>query len=353
MYHDVDLGVYYGKLPAQPNEEGMLEVGQTYLSWPSYDNQQLVYQGGAYWLFVVADEASTVAYYSYAVTSSGETEAKRHNIVFASGGSAEPAYILKPGNNPWISYTWQPSQQPVQAGEEYTYTIKLRDSSMTLLGIEGQGVEIVSQPDAEGNFTVRFPADVTSWEDESGYGRAWYWIYVCDAEGNVAWSSQQASDYPGKTYSTGTYNVDNTWPEILSENGMLVYPNFSIGSTYLRNWSEIGTVDADAIQVELECRSDESILYEGVVTASYDAAIDQLFVKISELPDTKLHWSLDLTVPYVEGYTLTTDFAINKESPSLNATPIDLVLGVQAGATYRTQIARYNQDNYEYEKPDK
>ena len=38
---------------------------------------------------------------------------------------------------------------------------------------------------------------------------------------------------------------------------MLGYPNFSIGSTYLRNWSEIGTVDADAIQVELECRSDE------------------------------------------------------------------------------------------------
>ena len=351
MYHDVDLGVYYGKLPAEPNEEGMLEVGNTYLNWPGYDYQQLVYQGGAYWLFVTSDNDSTVAYYSYAVTSSGETEAKRHEIVFASGGSSEPAYIVKPGHNQTVSYTWQPSQQPVQAGEEYTYTIKLNDSDMTLLGIEGQGVEVVSQPDAEGNFTVRFPTSVTSWEDESGYGRAWYWVYVRDAEGNVYWRSQRAGDYPGKTYSTGLYNVNNIWSESISEQGILVRPYFTsaAGYTYLKNWAEIGTVNGDAIHAELKCKSDADILYEGTVTTNYDAASDQLFVKISELPDTDLNWAIYLTVPFVEGYALTADFSVIKEAVSLSTEPIDPVLGTRAGATFRTQITRYNQANYEYE----
>ena len=361
MYYDAEMDVYYGKLPLEAPEGGWVQVAEEYLSWPvdndtnNYRQKILLYMQGAYWLFVNAGGESTDPFYRVtAQTADGSTEIE-YPIVYEDAAPAEkPLYMYSPEDDSslYLSYGIQPSSAPVATDRDYTYQITLYNSALTLLGIEGQGVEVVSQPDAEGNFTVRYPSTMNAWEDEDGNGIARYWIYAKDAEGKLVFTSDALDNYPGRTYTTGlSWTQQPTWPLILSEEGVAVSPAFENWGEYCENWSEIGTVQADAVTAELRCANDETLVYPGQVTATYDAETDKVYVKIDQLPDdTDLNWQFYLTVPYVEGYTLQSRATnIYKASVQLSTEPIDPVLGTRAGATFRTQITRYNQANHEYE----
>ena len=361
MYYDAEMDVYYGKLPLEAPEGGWVQVAEEYLSWPvdndtnNYRQKILLYMQGAYWLFVNAGGESTDPFYRVtAQTADGSTEIE-YPIVYEDAAPAEkPLYMYSPEGESslYLSYGIQPTSAPVATDRDYTYQITLYNSALTLLGIEGQGVEVVSQPDAEGNFTVRYPSTMNAWEDEAGNGIARYWIYAKDAEGKLVCTSDALDNYPGRTYTTGlSWTQQPTWPLILSEEGVAVSPAFENWGEYCENWSEIGTVQADAVTAELRCANDETLVYPGQVTATYDAETDKVYVKIDQLPDdTDLNWQFYLTVPYVEGYTLQSRATnIYKASVQLSTEPIDPVLGTRAEATFRTQITRYNQANYEYE----
>ncbi len=361
MYYDAEMDVYYGKLPLEAPEGGWVQVAEEYLSWPvdndtnNYRQKILLYMQGAYWLFVNAGGESTDPFYrATAETADGSTEIE-YPIVYEDAAPAEkPLYMYSPEDDSslYLSYGIQPTSAPVATDRDYTYQITLYNSALTLLSIEGQGVEVVSQPDAEGNFTVRYPSTMNAWEDEAGNGIARYWIYAKDAEGKLVFTSDALDNYPGRTYTTGlSWTQQPTWPLILSEEGIAVSPAFENWGEYCENWSEIGTVQADAVTAELRCANDETLVYPGQVTATYDAETDKVYVKIDQLPDdTDLNWQFYLTVPYVEGYTLQSRATnIYKASVQLSTEPIDPVLGTRAEATFRTQITRYNQANHEYE----
>ena len=361
MYYDAEMDVYYGKLPLEAPEGGWVQVAEEYLSWPvdndtnNYRKMILLYMQGAYWLFVNAGGESTDPFYRVtAQTADGSTEIE-YPIVYEDAAPAEqPLYMYSPedASSLYLSYGIQPTRAPVATDRDYTYQITLYNSALTLLSIEGQGVEVVSQPDAEGNFTVRYPSTMNAWEDEAGNGIARYWIYAKDTEGKLVFTSDALDNYPGLTYTTGlSWTQQPTWPLILSEEGVAVSPAFENWGERCENWSEIGTVQADAVTAELRCENDETLVYPGQVTATYDAETDKVYVKIDQLPDdTDLNWQFYLTVPYVEGYTLQSRATnIYKASVQLSTEPIDPVLGTRAGATFRTQITRYNQANYEYE----
>ena len=361
MYYDAEMDVYYGKLPLEAPEGGWVQVAEEYLSWPvdndtnNYRQKILLYMQGAYWLFVNAGGESTDPFYRVtAQTADGSTEIE-YPIVYEDAAPAEqPLYMYSPedASSLYLSYGIQPSSAPVATDRDYTYQITLYNSALTLLGIEGQGVEVVSQPDAEGNFTVRYPSTMNAWEDEAGNGIARYWIYAKDAQGKLVFTSDALDNYPGRTYTTGlSWTQQPTWPLILSEEGVAVSPAFENWGERCENWSEIGTVQADAVTAELRCANDETLVYPGQVTATYDAETDKVYVKIDQLPDdTDLNWQFYLTVPYVEGYTLQSRATnIYKANVQLSTEPIDPVLGTRAGATFRTQITRYNQANYENE----
>ena len=361
MYYDAEMDVYYGKLPLEAPEGGWVQVAEEYLSWPvdndtnNYRQKILLYMQGAYWLFVNAGGESTDPFYrATAQTADGSTEIE-YPIVYEDAAPAEkPLYMYSPEGESslYLSYGIQPTSAPVATDRDYTYQITLYNSALTLLSIEGQGVEVVSQPDAEGNFTVRYPSTMNAWEDEAGNGIARYWIYAKDAEGKLVCTSDALDNYPGRTYTTGlSWTQQPTWPLILSEEGVAVSPAFENWGEYCENWSEIGTVQADAVTAELRCANDETLVYPGQVTATYDAETDKVYVKIDQLPDdTDLNWQFYLTVPYVEGYTLQSRATnIYKASVQLSTEPIDPVLGTRAEATFRTQITRYNQANHEYE----
>ena len=361
MYYDAEMDVYYGKLPLEAPEGGWVQVVEEYLSWPvdndtnNYRQKILLYMQGAYWLFVNAGGESTDPFYRVtAQTADGSTEIE-YPIVYEDAAPAEkPLYMYSPEDDSslYLSYGIQPTSAPVATDRDYTYQITLYNSALTLLSIEGQGVEVVSQPDAEGNFTVRYPSTMNAWEDEDGNGIARYWIYAKDTEGKLVFTSDALDNYPGRTYTTGlSWTQQLTWPLILSEEGVAVSPAFENWGERCENWSEIGTVQADAVTAELRCANDETLVYPGQVTATYDAETDKVYVKIDQLPDdTDLNWQFYLTVPYVEGYTLQSRATnIYKASVQLSTEPIDPVLGTRAGATFRTQITRYNQANYEYE----
>ena len=361
MYYDAEMDVYYGKLPLEAPEGGWVQVAEEYLSWPvdndtnNYRQKILLYMQGVYWLFVNAGGESTDPFYrATAETADGSTEIE-YPIVYEDAAPAEqPLYMYSPEGESslYLSYGIQPTSAPVATDRDYTYQITLYNSALTLLSIEGQGVEVVSQPDAEGNFTVRYPSTMNAWEDEAGNGIARYWIYAKDAEGKLVCTSDALDNYPGRTYTTGlSWTQQPTWPLILSEEGVAVSPAFENWGEYCENWSEIGTVQADAVTAELRCANDETLVYPGQVTATYDAETDKVYVKIDQLPDdTDLNWQFYLTVPYVEGYTLQSRATnIYKASVQLSTEPIDPVLGTRAEATFRTQITRYNQANHEYE----
>ncbi len=350
MYYDAEMDVYYGKLPLEAPEGGWVQVAEEYLSWPvdndtnNYRQKILLYMQGAYWLFVNAGGESTDPFYRVtAQTADGSTEIE-YPIVYEDAAPAEqPLYMYSPedASSLYLSYGIQPTSAPVATDRDYTYQITLYNSALTLLSIEGQGVEVVSQPDAEGNFTVRYPSTMNAWEDEAGNGIARYWIYAKDAQGKLVFTSDALDNYPGRTYTTGLQVSQRAaWPLLLGEEGLSVAPAFENWGETCYSWSKIGTVQENAITAELRCTDNEALTYTGNVTASYNAELYRVIVKIDQLPEnTDVRWQLFITVPYVEGYTLQSrGLYVYKGQIWFASQPIDMVLGTQMGATYRNQI---------------
>lgn len=349
LYYDEATDVYFGKLPAEPNEEGWLEIYDGYLSNVDYDWKQLLYQNDAYWLFFQADQAPQEgATYSYTVSSDGETSATDHPAVFSTEEPAErPAYMYRRSSGYWVNFQVAPQKMPVQAGNQYSFQISTSTSGWTVIGVEGQGVDVVSQPDENGSFTLYYPDTMKSWVTESGVSRAILWVYAQNENGELYFGNMSVPCYPGQIF-TDCIKGDVNWYDLTSEEGVAFTAEFYTGDgNSITSWAELGTVDSDAIQVEL--LKDNSEAYPGAITASYDAESDCVRVKLDELPDTEQYWTLRLTVPFEEGYSLqSATWNVSKKHLNLGTQHIDLVLGTKAGATFRTQVRIYDEQSYEY-----
>lgn len=356
LYYDAEADVYFGKLPAEPNEEGFLEISGGTLYWESdastgygsYDWREMLYQNDAYWLFLQADQAPAEGTaFAYTVKSDGETGPTEHPVVFSTETPAErPTYMYSKASTSWSSFQFTPQNMPVQAGQSYTFQVKPYSAGWTLLGIEGQGVQITSQPDADGNFTIYYPDTVKNWVTEGNQVRARLWLYAQDENGALQYNEVTVPNYPGQVY-TGAISGSANWANLTSEEGAAFTPSFYTSGTSITSWAELGTVDSDGIQVELKNQQGEA--YTGTLTAAYDAQSDKVLVKIDSLPDTDQTWYLSLHVPFVEGFSLESyTWSVSKERLSLSADSIDQVLGTKAGATFRTQIKIYNDQTYQY-----
>ena len=141
MYYDADADVYYGKLPAEPNAEGWLQVNSGLTSRWEVNRRDLVYQNGAYWLFVCADAAPEAdATYSYTDLTAGETAAKQHPIVFSTEEPAEkPDHLLSSDTYSVLNTDIQYETPFIKAGVEYRVQVDVYGSYYTLVGVEGQG----------------------------------------------------------------------------------------------------------------------------------------------------------------------------------------------------------------------
>lgn len=354
VYYDAENDVYYGKLPAQPNEEGWLYIDNGTLTWTGRTNMHLSLQDGAYWLFVIAPNLPDDATFSYRDVS-GNGETATYPITAGTGEPAErPSYVLTEGSNEYVSSYVRYTNPFVYAGPEYRLKVGANSTAYKLVGVEGQAVEVVSGPDEDGYVTVRFPEGVTSWTYNSS-PIAYLWLYYesndPNGEGEISFQRQQLTYYPGNPATVTLRNDQNNqnvyWHELLQEGGQAYSPykseliqsspNYQYAT--FTSWAEIGTVTD--VRANVTCNN-ASHVYQGDVTAAYDAANDRVVIAVSELPDLSLSWRLDLEVDYAEGFTVKSSQTIQKQTVSLRANEVRGPLSLTAGSTATTQLAIYD-----------
>lgn len=347
MYYDADADVYYGKLPAEPNAEGWLQVNSGLTSRWEVNRRDLVYQNGAYWLFVCADAAPEAdATYSYTDLTAGETAAKQHPIVFSTEEPAEkPDHLLSSDTYSFLNTDIQYETPFIKAGVEYRVQVDVYGSYYTLVGVEGQGVDVVSGPDENGYITVVFPESVTGWEDESGYAKARFWVYAQSAtDGAISYQEERLQYYPEKPVTT-YLNDAIYWYDLIQEGGYEYVMNLSYDGFNIDSWSEVGTVEN--VRAWLEGTSSDQPPYQGEVTAEYNATSDKIVLAVSELPDTSLSWRMHITVDYAEGYTATCqNYVQEKKYLSLQGEEISGPLGLEAGSSATTQVNIWQNNEY-------
>ena len=347
VYLDAEAGVYYGRLPVEPNAEGVIQIKNEYLFWSEDDPQYVItVEDGSYWLFVMTDAAnSETANLSYQEVSAGETENSEHAVVLGTGEPAQkpPVVVSKKDWSTWASINQ--SSPLVSAGGTADLSVS---ASGTILAVYGQNVEVVSGPDDQGNLTIRYPETVTSWENEYG-SLAVLWFYVQNSDGTVTCTSQQLPYVPGGDVSVEAYGSGPYWYDLVN-GGQAFQASLWLDGQSCVGWSSLGTILEDQITVELTDPNSTAV-YNGSVVASYDAEQDAVLVSMSQLPeDLSVNWMLTLRVPCAEGYTLVyAPYGIAKKDLGLSTVSDQLAMGLSAGATYTARVRYYDSDIGDYQ----
>lgn len=339
LYLDEENQMYFGKLPAAKNADGLLDLGYSYLG--NWNNRYaVVYMEDAFWLFVeagsVAPDAN--AYLEYKDNAAGETTGTRHALVVSDAEPTErPPYLC---TNSMVSTTVNLTTKRLVPGQVYDATVSVWNSGYTIVGVYGQGVEIVSQPDSTGKMQVRFPESVQNWEDENGNAVPTFWIYMQDSTGEIHYSEYNSYNYYPGMDVTVNFNSGCEWPALRSEEGQAVKGALYENNTYQEGWSKLGTPIADQVTASLTTYA-AGMTYDGTVTATYDASTDSVMVKLDKLPeDMTQSWQLNVTVPCEEGYRLVCQNTVSAEWISSKMQSDQKCLALQTGATYTGQVIR-------------
>ena len=345
MYYDAEAGVYYGRLPVEPNAEGAIEISGDYLYWSAQGAQYVVaVEDGSYWLFVMTGEASSEdAYLGYKEISAGETTVSSHAIVLGTGEPAQKPSVMVNKKDQEYSLSVSEPNPLVAVGGTADLSV---ETAGTILAVYGQNVEVVSGPDDQGNLTIRYPETVTSWQEGTP---AVLWFYMRNSDGTISCANQQLSYVPGDEALVYIVGGAPEWYRLLNGGQTFQQPYIWIGQNKLENWSNMGTVLADQVTATLTDPMGSAV-YSGTVTASYDAGQDAVLVSLSQLPeDLSVAWQLTIRVPCAEGYTLVYQpSGISRIGLSLTMTSSQLSLGLSAGSTYTGSLEYYDTENDQF-----
>lgn len=367
LYKSADPDYYYGKLPVKVGNTGTNAMpimdystghqdtpGSTYITVRGDDSDfnngvSVMFIDGDYWVYAPVENYPlvSVTYYDPMPNDDGTynkiTLPVQVSDTEAPEGYEEPYKFIHGYLSPNFSIGGQPTSTP---DYDTDYTVKLNLNGYKILTVSGlNGVEVVSQPDADGNVVVRFPSGI-----KYGYAvdvelRALAGLSVVaqDSNGSYFYAIKEFQYVPG-VYWESIYGSPE-WNELLSADGkaLKLAPNNS--------WSKYGEIKDVKVTLHNNAYEEEDLC--DYVTAVYDKSNDAVNVKLSKEPTDvdSATWFLSLALTYADGTICYSWREVQKTTASTQLVSDRVSIGEKAGSTNKGTLYQYNSETGKYDIP--
>lgn len=367
LYKAADPDYYYGKLPVKVGNTGTNAMpimdystghqdtpGSTYITVRGDDSDfnngvSVMFIDGDYWVYAPVENYPlvSVTYYDPMPNDDGTynkiTLPVQVSDTEAPEGYEEPYKFIHGYLSPNFSIGGQPTSTP---DYDTDYTVKLNLNGYKILTVSGlNGVEVVSQPDADGNVVVRFPSGI-----KYGYAvdvelRALAGLSVVaqDSNGSYFYAIKEFQYVPG-VYWESIYGSPE-WNELLSADGkaLKLAPNNS--------WSKYGEIKDVKVTLHNNAYEEEDLC--DYVTAVYDKSNDAVNVKLSKEPTDvdSATWFLSLALTYADGTICYSWREVQKTTASTQLVSDRVSIGEKAGSTNKGTLYQYNSETGKYDIP--
>lgn len=367
LYKAADPDYYYGKLPVKVGNTGTKAMpimgystghqdtpNDTYITVRGEDSDfnigvGVMFIDGDYWVYAPIQDypLATVTYYDPMPNDDGTYNEISLPVqvsdTAAPEGYEEPYKFIHGYLSPNFSIGGQPTSTP---DYDTDYTVKLNLNGYKILTVSGlNGVEVVSQPDADGNVVVRFPSGI-----KYGYAvdvelRALAGLSVVaqDSNGSYFYAIKEFQYVPG-VYWESIYGSPE-WNELLSADGkaLKLAPNNS--------WSKYGEIKDVKVTLHNNAYEEEDLC--DYVTAVYDKSNDAVNVKLSKEPTDvdSATWFLSLALTYADGTICYSWREVQKTTASTQLVSDRVSIGEKAGSTNKGTLYQYNSETGKYDIP--
>lgn len=347
---------YYGKLPVKVGKSGVKEAADyaTVNTTDGYSAKAAVVPiDGDFWVFIkTTSNMESITYTDTWRNDDGTYDSTTVPIVVSETPATDadtPPYMIS-SNYAYNSFGANPDSiyangDIVQYDTDYTVSLSPDEyeREYTLDYVTGiGGVEVVSQPDENGNIVIRFPSGIKYGTFDYKTGAFQQNGGLCtiahDAKGAYHYSRQGLVYVPG-LYTAYSYVTSADWAGLLSENGCQI--KFTNGN----NWSyygEVESVRADLVVNNYSEKPEKDM--SDIVAATYDKENDAVTVRLTQTPETidSQVWTLYLYAKYTDGgicsaYTTVSKKDLNTQISNWSPS----TLGTRAGAATTVDVKYY------------
>ena len=356
LYKAEGESYYYGKLPVKVGKSGVKEAADyaTVNTTDGYAARAAVVPiNSDFWVFIkTTSNMESITYTDTWRNDDGTYDSTTVPIVVSDTPATDadtPPYMIS-SNYAYNSFGANPDSiyangDIVQYDTDYTVSLSPDDyeREYTLDYVTGiGGVEVVSQPDENGNIVIRFPSGIKYGTFDYKTGAFQQNGGLCtiahDAKGAYHYSRQGLVYVPG-LYTAYSYVTSADWAGLLSENGCQI--KFTNGN----NWSyygEVESVRADLVVNNYSEKPEKDM--SDIVAATYDKENDAVTVRLTQTPETidSQVWTLYLYAKYTDGgicsaYTTVSKKDLNTQISNWSPS----TLGTRAGAATTVDVNYY------------